>query len=102
MKPGEPVVMTVAEMSRQAHDHFVSDLKRRRSRTPLHTIRYANLLADAVVDSMPNARVACREGGLLLLLRDVCPGRDPRSDRDRGARVDPGYRPKARRDPETP
>jgi Fe-S-cluster containining protein len=62
MKPGEPVSMTVAEMSRQAHDNFVSDLKKRRARNLLHTIRYANLLADAVVDSMPNPRVACREG----------------------------------------
>lgn len=54
--------MTVAEMARQAHDNFVSDLRKRRPRNLLHTIRYANLLADSVVDSMPNARVACGEG----------------------------------------
>lgn len=62
MKPGEPVTLTVAEMSRQAHDHFLADLRKRRSRNLLHTIRYANLLADAVVDSMPNPRTACGEG----------------------------------------
>lgn len=62
MQPGEPVVMTVAEMSRQAHGHFVSDLKKRRSRNLLHTIRYASLLADSIVDSMPNPHTACGEG----------------------------------------
>ena len=62
MKPGEPMAMTIAEMSLQAHDHFVSDLKKRRARNLLHTIRYANLLADGIVDSMPNPRVACGEG----------------------------------------
>ncbi len=64
MKPGEPEssVRTVAEMAREAHDHFVSDLKKRRSRNLLHTIRYANVLCDAVVDSTPNPSVACEEG----------------------------------------
>lgn len=61
-EPGQPAAVTVAEMSRQAHDNFLSDLKKRRTRNLLHTIRYANALADAVVDSMPNPRTACGEG----------------------------------------
>ena len=58
----EPVALTVVEMARQAHEHFLADLRKRRVRNLLHTSRYANALADAVVASMPNPSVACAEG----------------------------------------
>src|SRR4051812_11367969 len=65
MKPGERVehaALTIPEIIRLAHESFVTGLKKRRARTLLDTIRYANTPADAVGDSMKNERDACREG----------------------------------------